>query len=266
MSTIADELTVGAAPQLKSLLKKPSKVLTVGVEFVKANTSTVTPNEISILSMQLRKSKVSAIWCNTVETTRLFSEEQATAQGNFPGPVPVIFDGPWSDRKAAREAGASAIVASINDWKEESENGEVVWKVSSVEDARQILEAIGDAAASNAAFLLDNIFAADEDNMQQIMEVLPRSSLCIASLNPMQPDGVEVEQGRQSKKIGCASVVIRDACVGDTEDTEYTQFLVNGLTSKASAEFKFSGLTGSTNGHFGGIQANSKVNWRRAQQ
>ena len=65
------------------------------------------------------------------------------------------------------------------------------------------------------------------------------------------------------KALGAASGVVMKACVGDVEDLEYAQFLVNGLTSKASSEFKFSGLTGSTNGHFGGVQANSKVSWRR---
>jgi hypothetical protein len=40
---------------------------------------------------------------------------------------------------------------------------------------------------------------------------------------------------------------------------------VSGLTSKASKEFKFSSLTGSTNGHFGGIQSNSSVKWERTR-
>jgi hypothetical protein len=61
-------------------------------------------------------------------------------------------------------------------------------------------------------------------------------------------------------------VMIRRACVGDSEDLEYAQFLVGGLTSKASSEFKFTGLTGSTNGHFGGIQANGTVKWKRMEE
>lgn len=83
----------------------------------------------------------------------------------------------------------------------------------------------------------------------------------------MQPGGVEVERAKQAKtQLGCASVLIRQACVGDAEDVEYAQFLVSGMTSKASSQFKFSGLTGSTNGHFGGIQQNQEIKWRRGTQ
>jgi hypothetical protein len=87
--------------------------------------------------------------------------------------------------------------------------------------------------------------------------------LWIAAVNAMQPDGAEIANGKEYKTRGCGSILVRNACIGDSEDTEYAQFCVGGFTSKASSEFKFSGLTGSTNGHFGGIQANSSVKWRR---
>jgi hypothetical protein len=268
-ATVVPDSTAGfVAPVLKSLLKKPSKVLTVGVEFAHNTDSMLDKNELSILSMQLRKSKVSSIWCTTVDTVQVFSEEQATAQGNFPGPVPVIFHGPLSDSEKALSAGASAIVvSSINEWNKHPLGckAEIIWKVSSIEDVQKVLELTGDEAAADAAFWLDGINY-DETTMKQITDSIPKSSLCIASLYPMQPDGGEIEQGKQYKACGCASMMIKNACVGDVEDIEYSQFLVSGLTSKASSEFKFSGLTGSTNGHFGGVQANNKVKWRRVQR
>jgi hypothetical protein len=261
-SVFANTAVGGTAPNLKSFLKKPSKVLTVGVEVTPEDD--VDKNALSILSMQLRKSKVSSIWTSSTEAVEVFVEEQATARGNFPGPVPVVYDGP--DIERAVTAGASAVVvSSTEEWTANSavENYEVIWKISSIEDAKTVMDLIGDRA-DDAAFCLDDVD--DETSMKRIIESLPKSSLCIATLNPMQPGGLEIQQGKQySKTYGCASVVIQNACVGDAEDLEYSQFLVHGLTSKASSEFKFSGLTGSTNGHFGGIQANNQVQWRRVQ-
>jgi hypothetical protein len=216
--------------------------------------------------MQLRKSKVSSIWTSSTEAVAVLAEEQATARGNFPGPVPVVYNGP--DIERAVTAGASAVVvSSTEEWNTHSVvvgSCEVIWNISSVEDAEKVMDLMGDRA-DDAAFCLDGVD--DETSMKQIIESLPISSLWIATLNPMQPDGLEIQRGKHYQKTyGCSSVLIQNACVGDGEDVEYSQFLVHGLTSKASSEFKFSGLTGSTNGHFGGVQANGRVQWRRVQR
>jgi hypothetical protein len=90
--------------------------------------------------------------------------------------------------------------------------------------------------------------------------------MSIATLyDPMQDGGAEIETGKEFKSMGFASVLVKNACVGDKEDVDYASFVVSGMTSKASKEFKFSGLTGSTNGHFGGIQSNSSVKWERTK-
>ena len=81
----------------------------------------------------------------------------------------------------------------------------------------------------------------------------------------MQADGAEVEQAKELKKLGVGSILVQNACVGDSEDLEYSSFVVGGMTSKASSEFSFSGLTGSTNGHFGGVQARGTVQWQRTK-
>ncbi|KAG7342894.1 hypothetical protein IV203_020839 [Nitzschia inconspicua] len=257
LSSTADAVS-GTAPILKSQLKKPSKVLTVGVEYTGNQND---KNELSILSMQLRKSKVSGLWCRQVELVQVFVEEQATARGNFPGPLPVIYNGALDQAVAAKEAGATAIVSSYNE-KELLNNieTEIIWEISSVDEAEKVLKEMDDS--TDAAFLI-NVDSDDTTIAQGILEKIPKQCLVIAALKPMQDDGAEVELGRRLKTLGCSSIFIRDACVGDGEDIEYTQFVVNGMTSKASSEFKFSGLTGSTNGHFGGVQANSKISWRR---
>ena len=48
-----------------------------------------------------------------------------------------------------------------------------------------------------------------------------------------------------------AAVVIQNACVGDAEDLKYTAFVVESINKKSSKNFQMTGLTGTTNGHFG---------------
>jgi len=260
---------LGTAPVLKSLLKKPSKVLTVGVEYSPEESTDLgedaSEGSIEILSMKLRQqAKVSFIACSDIERIKQFNAEQETARGNFPGPVPIIFlgDVPTSSNELS-DAGVAAVVidAGIKNAISVAESAssaglETVWKVSTIEQTQKVLESTKDLAD---VFLLD-----DPSMITQITEILPKSSMSIAVLHdPMQEDGAEIETGREFKSMGCASVLVKNACVGDKEDIDYASFVVSGLTSKASKEFKFSGLTGSTNGHFGGIQSNSSVKWDR---
>ena len=63
--------------------------------------------------MELRKAKAAAIWCDDVDAVRCFADEQATAKGDFPGPLPVVYTG--ADRQNAMDAGAAAVVADAGD-------------------------------------------------------------------------------------------------------------------------------------------------------
>ena len=266
MSSVAvSPIGSSKATQLKTALKKPSKVLTVGVEYVHNDEA----EENEILSMQLRKSKVSSIWCSNIDDVSNFAKEQETAKGNFPGPCPVIYDAKIEsndDIQSAVTAGATAITVDANTietitsiWNEEVPL-EIIWKIANDQDVEKVSEVTGGDLA-DAAFLIQGDMASDD--IEAISSALPKSSLLIASVDPMQSDGNEVSQGKQLKALGVASILVNEACVGDAEDMEYSRFLVEGLTSKASSEFKFSGLTGSTNGHFGGVQSNGTVKWRR---
>ena len=272
MSSVASSpIASSNAIQLKAALKKPSKVLTVGVEYSRntdSESERLSSTELSILSMQLRKAKVSAIWCSNFDDLSDFSKEQETAKGNFPGPCSVIYNGvveTSDDIQSAIAAGATAAAVDVNMIEEISKFWnedialEIIWKISNAKDLEKVMEVTGDL--NDAAFL----FQADPNSdMDGIGSALPKGSLLIASVESMQVDGNEIVQGKQLKSSGVASILMREACVGDAEDIEYSRFAVEGLTSKASSEFKFSGLTGSTNGHFGGVQSNGKVKWRRA--
>ncbi len=249
--------TAGTAPLLKSILKKPSKVLTVGVEY----SPDQSPAD-EVLSMKLRQqAKVSFVVCQDLSAIKLLSEEQESARGNFPGPVPIVCQNVQNVQEIS-EAGASAIILDVgaSDAMQKAESAsscglETIWKVSSVDQAKQVLESFEDADV----FLLDAT-----ESMAEILAIIPKSSMSIGTLHePMQEDGAEIETGKEYKSMGCASILVKKACIGDKEDIDYASFLVSGLTSKASSEFKFSGMTGSINGHYGGLQANGSVKWDR---
>ena len=240
------------AAQLKLALQKSSKMLTVGVEYA---SEALSPNGMAILSMQLRQNKASAIWTANVQAIQEFAKEQQSARGNFPGPMPIIYTG--IEVEAAIAAGATAVTLSVGELSVETGLADVVYTVSSLQDVESILVATDNTAQ---AFLFQGISAED---LPPIISTLAPGTLCIASVDAMLPSGAEVEQAKALKDSGIHSVLVRQACVGDAEDVEYTQFLVGGMTSKASSAFKFSGLTGSTNGHFGGFQASGTVKWQR---
>lgn len=270
MSTI----TGGGAPILKSLLKKPSKVLTVGVEYLPP--AVLGDDNLDVFSMKLRQqAKVSFVVCADLASIRMLANEQETAKGNFPGPLPLVYDCSDNqagvDVEAVSKVGATAIVVDASDEdgakalakSSSSSDGsiETIWKVSGPEIAKSVLEWTEETAD---VFWLDTI---ETETAEKIVEVLPKSSTVIGIVDePMQADGAEIQQGKNFKTLGCASVLVKMACVGDKEDIDYASFVVGGLTSKASSEFKFSGLTGSTNGHFGGIQSNSSVRWERVER
>lgn len=252
-STAAD----GSASAIVSTMKKMSRVLTVGLEY---SGKELSPTELSIISMQLRKCKVSAIYTQDVEAIKEFSAEQQSAMGNFPGPCPVIFHGSVEKAQDALEAGASAVVLPVEAVDNvESFAGEIIWKVETAQDIDIVLE----KTSGNA-----NVFLIDGNNgaISSLAESIPSKSLWVAAVDAMLEDGAEVALGKQLQSQGCGSILVRNAVVGDSEDMEYAQFCVGGLTSKASSEFKFSGLTGSTNGHFGGVQSNSSIKWRRVSR
>ena len=51
--------------------------------------------------------------------------------------------------------------------------------------------------------------------------------------------------------------------MGDDEDIKYLQHAIEGINKKSSSSFSMTGLTGSTNGHFGVASHDGDVKWRR---
>jgi len=250
-------MSVAPSPgQIQAALKKPSKTMAVGLEYTPEKSQT--KGDIETLSMQLRKAKASAVWTSDLEALALIAAEQQIAAGNFPGPCPVIFNGPEEDLEEAVAAGATAVVLgaeSITKAKN-AESAEIIWKATTQEEVAAIVE-----AGYESAFLI-----AANDEINSIIEAIPQGAAIIAVLEAMQEENEEIEEAKELKTAGCTSVLVKKSCVGDGEDIEYAAFIVDGITKKKSSQFNMTGLTGSTNGHFGGVASSVGRTWLRMKR
>ena len=230
---------------LRSALVSPGKAVSVSIEYSGA------ADAIDELSQELRKAKAAAIWCDDVDAVKCFAAEQATAKGDFPGPLPVVYTG--ADRQNAMDAGAAAVVADAG---EDVSVAPVIWRVTADNAADAAV-----AADESDAYLFD------AEETAAVVAALPAKAVAVASIAAMQEDEAEVEAGRACRDAGAAGVLLQGACVGDDEDIKYARHAVGLLRSKRSSSFAMDGFTGSTNGHFGTSYggANKPKAWKRQQ-
>ena len=123
---------------LRSALVSPGKAVSVSIEYSGA------ADAIDELSQELRKAKAATIWCDNVDAVKCFADEQATAKGDFPGPLPVVYDG--TDRQAAIDAGAAAVVADAGD--DVGDAAPVIWRVTAANAADAVVSRVLTAARS----------------------------------------------------------------------------------------------------------------------
>jgi len=256
--------TIAESSDLYTALRKPSKTLSVilEIEMPLGGVSDDAERKISVAdiasrSMQLRKLKASALATNDVQVAAELVKEQATAQGNFPGPAPVIYTG--DDVAGAVQAGVSAVVVSASSSATASALGiPKIYRISSMEEA---------AAVSNGnAFF---VTGSDEDEVTTVGELvaaLPATSIVLAAVNSMQTNQAEMALAKSLQSVGVTAILARQAIVGDNEDLEYADFVVSGLTKKKSSTFNMSGLTGKANGHFGGVASTASKTWLRMKR
>jgi hypothetical protein len=216
----------------------------------------------------LCQAKVSALVTADLTAAAEFVAEQASAAGNFPGPCPVIYSGDRPDEAMAAGvtamvlSAAEARVATTSDKNGSDKDVPIIWEVDSCDDVTWLMT---ERKQEGMAFLID----ADNENAAFICEALPVSSVVIASMDAMMPENAELTNSRALVKTTAGAVtciLLRQACVGDVEDIEYANFCVSGLSKKRSSTFNMSGLTGSTNGHFGGVGSSTSTTWLRKKQ
>eukprot|EP00591_Stephanopyxis_turris_P000345 CAMPEP_0195523898 /NCGR_PEP_ID=MMETSP0794_2-20130614/23391_1 /TAXON_ID=515487 /ORGANISM="Stephanopyxis turris, Strain CCMP 815" /LENGTH=308 /DNA_ID=CAMNT_0040653997 /DNA_START=220 /DNA_END=1143 /DNA_ORIENTATION=- len=246
-----------ASGPMEAALKKPSKTIAVCLEFV-SDLAELNAIDLATLSMQLRKVKAAALWTADMQALREFSNEQEQAKGNFPGPCPIIFNGDDSKVSEAVSAGVTAVVLLVSDENMQkaeeltSRDVELIWHVSNPEEVTKIVD-----SGFGRAFLVDVV----ENDSDEIIGAIPKGSVIVATVSAMQEGDAEVDQAKFLKSVGCTAILFKRACVGDSEDVEYASFVVDALTRKKSSEFNMTGLTGSANGHFGGVATFGTSKW-----
>lgn len=250
---------------IKLALKRP-RGASVGLEYVPE--VDISDGDLSIVSMQLRKAKCAAVWTSDAESAGKIAREQEGSRGEFPGPVPVIYSG--LELQSAADCGATAVVVECGRDVVEIESMEgvgIIWKVNTME---QLQELASDEADSGGVYLLSNELlpaSVEEDAsaLKESLSNLPKSVVTIAPLPTMQPKNGEISLGKHYASLGVSSLLLQRACIGDEEDVKYSQFAIESINKKSSSSFSMTGLTGSTNGHFGVSSHSGEVKWRRVE-
>eukprot|EP00960_Hanusia_phi_P032607 749938-Hanusia_phi.AAC.4 len=238
---------------LAKCLKKSTGATTVSVEFLPAD-GELNEVRLSSLSMQLRKAKTASIWVTkdkpaALMRVKLLAEEQMQAKGSFPGPCPVVYNSKVADPselEAAVSVGASAVTISLGDVGVEKTQEivntaaqlglETVVGIRSTDQIDEMLKCEPDVAL---------VAAQDIEETVAIIKALGADKIpMIAQVEAMQKDARERDTVQRIKEAGCKAILLRGACVGDSEDLEYTKWAVEAFNSKLSKEFgKMTGMT-----------------------
>lgn len=225
--------------------------------------------DLSVLSMQLRKAKCAAIWTSDAGAAAAIGREQEGARGDFPGPVPVVYTGPAEDVLATGGdgAGVSAVVLECGqhvDAEALSDFG-IIWKVDGLDQLRELsgTEGIGGVFLLSRDMLPQSAEEEAAEELKEALTDLPKSAVTVAPLPTMLPENGEIALGKHYASLGVSSLLLEGACVGDEEDAQYSQYAIEELNKKSSSSFSMTGLTGSTNGHFGVSSHGGEAKWRR---
>ena len=267
--------SVFKGPLLKAF-NKPSGALAIAVEY--EPTKELSVIDLEWLSLELRKSKACAIF--TKSSIPILAAEQRKAKGNFPGPVPIVstaISASKSDVDSAKSSGASGIILrpwsdtvavppSISDLADyaASQMIETLWEVGTAEQAKSAV-----AAGASILFLTPEAAeaAASDSAAALAWREVAGGAAAVAPLRAMQAGNAEAAAAAALRAAGAAgAVVLSGACVGDGEDAEYARWAVEALSSKASREFRITGMTGHVNGHYGTgtfERATGERQWRR---
>lgn len=253
---------------LKLSINKPRGV-SIGIEY--SPRIELSDGDLKILSMQLRKSsKAGAIFTADAESIAKLVKEQESARGDFPSPIPVIYSGSILDKnslKKAVEGGVTAVFVNYGETLDEKvasllNDVGIIWKISSLDEINKLVktDSMGDVI-----LLSKNII---DNTSEELAEILTnkKSIVAIAQIQSMMPSNAEIQIGKDLAKLGVSSLILGGACVGDEEDVKYAAYAIEQLNKKSSSNFSMTGLTGSTNGHFGVSSHGGEVKWRRNAQ
>lgn len=82
-----------------------------------------------------------------------------------------------------------------------------------------------------------------------MLAALPEDAVAISSVDSKND---EIILGRELARAGCKSVLVRQACIGDSNwDLKYARFAIESLTSKANPQFQITDISSSSQGGHG---------------
>ena len=128
---------------IKLALKRP-RGASISIEYNPSSDSSLSDGDLSILSMQLRRCKTSAIFTSDVSAVKKIAKEQESSRGDFPGPVPVMYCGKELDSVlfSDDDIGASAVVVEYTSADkvdmESLQNIGIIWRVNNVQEIQQL--------------------------------------------------------------------------------------------------------------------------------
>ena len=208
----------------------------------------VAPGDAKI-SKILRRIGIATIFASS-DNLGAFCEEQQSAKGDFPGPVPVMLREAGVTTEsiaAAKDAGAAGIVLPLASLGAGSASElavaasaadlEVMWEVRSLTEYDEAL------SAGAEAFLVSGV----EDTFgtaPDFWRALPKGATLVAEVQALQERNSEIGLARELGAAGCRAVMLAGACTGGEQDHKYVDAATRALRSKGSQTFQVPGLTG----------------------
>eukprot|EP00617_Octactis_speculum_P020925 CAMPEP_0185762820 /NCGR_PEP_ID=MMETSP1174-20130828/21791_1 /TAXON_ID=35687 /ORGANISM="Dictyocha speculum, Strain CCMP1381" /LENGTH=324 /DNA_ID=CAMNT_0028444665 /DNA_START=41 /DNA_END=1015 /DNA_ORIENTATION=- len=242
--------------------RSPVGRITLSVELATANDAD--EKEVSELSQLCRvKAKTSCIFVKELEMLKIIVGEQQTAIGNFPGPVPVLYEPSGSsdtyvaEVAAAAAAGADAFVIPVGEMMTSETDGIIMPESDVVSAADGKLELIpelklaGSVSEDELLGALDTIrhsvafdtviLSCDFPTAPSLPKELVKSTTVIGRVS-VDPGAGQLSEAVQTfEKCGYNGAVISSTCVprmiGVVGSGAYWQAALTSLKKRSSSKF-----------------------------
>ncbi|EKX47482.1 hypothetical protein GUITHDRAFT_137633 [Guillardia theta CCMP2712] len=248
-----------ASTKLFKALKKASGAVSVAIEFSRhpnADDGALHGVEFRQFSLKMRREKAGAIFVNADSKSGLqdcekFVEEQLSAKGSFPGPLPVVRTGEVTSSRQVAEAKAAGVEGVL-----------VPMSSASLEEVKKACSALGievltlvrskeeceSAVASGSKIIC--VEAATVEEATAIRELIPKDCAAVACLNSrmsgapedvfsaLKDENAEIEMLKFASALKPAfnAIIAQKAVLSVTHrgETFFGSWLLESLLSKKS--------------------------------
>ena len=198
------------------------------------------------LSNLIRHSKAAALVVTlsdddiySKEALLAFSDEQKSALGEFPGPVPIVRGGATSMRHVAEAAawGCSGVLLEVDELGVEAASklaaGAKLLGLETIAQCGASTDSVA-AAASCDTGIVCVTGSRDIESMCAARKAIPKEAVAVASIE-RDDENREVPASKELLSSGYSAVLVKDALLGDPQDIEYAPWLLAEAMSKKSS-------------------------------